>query len=1727
MAKSTSGYSQSEDGIKDDPRISRLTGTTGDTALTKDKFAVTSFTSGYENSSEIKNIVTLKVIEETPRYIATDFTATIRVKIEYGESAASLNSLPDQDLTVDYKKGEGVKYNARNYISFGNARYVKVIVIESTFSPASVGNVDVRDLLALENEMRVTRNYELSANAGYLIPTTLTHAEPSAGADELPVSWSWPLESGRTHTQLEWTWVEDELITNYYTAGNLDYMLLFRNNAARVDLSYGKNGYNIPLLYGGQGKIYFRIRAVNIKKSGIRTDGPWSTVQSRSFVGHNNIGSTKDSLNWQSSISFAEEGKRKAVVTYFDGSLRSRQTVTKDNTTNTVVTAETFYDAQGRPAVQILPVPGTGNVIGYSRGLNLFKANAQLNLPDNQTENEDPLKFFDLEPIAVPTSLTAGLQTSTGASKYYSTDNPDKTGGNAQIPDAEGYPYTVTRYKQDGTERIISQSGVGAAMKMGSSHETSYYYGTPYQEELDGLFGTEVGVNTHYFTNMVKDANGQMSISYVDMHGRTVATSLAGSAPANMVALNTNDATQYPEQKGSFITTDLLNNNSNAIKGNSVESINTLLVPATTRYTFNYKLDPDVLSLPSCSSGTLCYDGMYDLEISIIDESGDVPPLVKKFSNVNLNADNICSSAPQGFKDADGNLMPDNIITIDAVLQPGSYIVRKTLVISEASLQKYRDDYLTKGLCKTESELIDSVKTLMLSTSDCNVVPANACDACRTTLGDYNSFKANYLASGVSVPESGIQASYSAAKQNCDRLCNDASQILATKRSMMVSDLILYNGQYATGVVPTDPVALGLYNKYSVFSEASAGTPAEELLPRHPEYQRLLFAEGNLQTSYNWINTFSNTTSYETAMGKNYIFTSAANLNDPYYIAATGDKNAIVAKVTNDYRNGLSLWQIAYGDVRCKTIVSPYERNKCYSTTAPKVPPADNYNGAPHNFSVAEKNQLWVTFRNLYTNVRDSQVNVYIAAQSPLADAQLLVDKGFRLHFPTQAQMVQQNNQNGDWSFWPSAPGADPVPGNIPGGYTPGSVYTSRCNSYIGQWKQALSQCPALAIRSDKEAILNEVTSAMELVCQKGSNEANPYGSSNVAPNSPDDGSPRSFEEVIDYILRIKYGIATDALCNPYVIEFPKPYGKGPIFTKEMIVVLDTCNCGRFYQLKSEASVAGYNPSMLGSMNQYLKAKYTDTLTQVLYDAMVNNCSKLATTSCADSTVNFGGNCSGTIRICATTATTYPLIVPQPLPGFLKCGFVAGAQCIDCATISALTREFKDSIPSPYNAGPVFTGADLTPENIRDNIMYARFLNYRTGFQYNWTDYAAAAAKANCNLASYNNNAGAMQNVICANSKPLNDTTGMVANESPCKRVETMAIALAQQIYQQRKENLLADFEKAYRDKCLAAVDREKFTLDYTVKQYHYTLYYYDMAGNLVKTVPPAGVRPRFAKTFTDSVKAYREAGNFLGRPHLLVTNYRYNTIGSVVAQNSPDAGASAFWYDRIGRLVVSQNAQQALDGKYSYTLYDDLGRIIEVGQKPQSMLMTQTISQDAVALKNWIMSTGGTREQLTLTEYDVPFGFSLYPEGIMFGKLTQRNLRNRVSYSATKNLATDNNHFTASFYTYDIHGNVDTLLQDYNGIAEMSADYLKKIEYDFDLISGKVNSVSYQTDKPDAFYHRYQYDAENRLTEVYTSRDKIVWERDAAYSYSKHGVLARTVLGHQQVQGLDYAYTL
>lgn len=349
-------------------------------------------------------------------------------------------------------------------------------------------------------------------------------------------------------------------------------------------------------------------------------------------------------------------------------------------------------------------------------------------------------------------------------------------------------------------------------------------------------------------------------------------------------------------------------------------------------------------------------------------------------------------------------------------------------------------------------------------------------------------------------------------------------------------------------------------------------------------------------------------------------------------------------------------------------------------------------------------------------------------------------------------------------------------------------------------------------------------------------------------------------------------------------------------------------------------------------------------------------------------------------------------------------------------------------------------------------------------------------------------------------------------------------------------------FQTAYKAKCAKAFSTEDFTMKGKFRYYQYTQFYYDQAGNLVRTVAPKGV----GKMQANQNVAINTSRETIGTPmtplQSFETKYRYNSYNQLVSTTNPDQeGKTQFWYDFYGRIVLSQNPVQADANKYSYTFYDKQGRPEEVGQVVPGTAFNETTLlkvQDPVstAFRAWITASGSTRTEVTRTYYDKVFmnaqalqnRFTLQPGQTQPG---QQNLRLRVASVAYYNTVTPTTVFetqyaSATHYTYDLHGNVLQTLQDVPELAPVKQD-VKSTEYEFELISGNVKTVKYQKDQLDQLTHTYIYDRANRLEEVFVSTDKIHQSRQAHYLYYDYGPLARVELGEQKVQGMDYAYTI
>src|SRR5690606_35335825 len=251
---------------------------------------------------------------------------------------------------------------------------------------------------------------------------------------------------------------------------------------------------------------------------------------------------------------------------------------------------------------------------------------------------------------AICRTIPQVMSASSGANKYYSATNDiNDYFFKKYIPQAEGYPFAVTEFTPDNTGRIFAQSGVGKDFQPGSNHETKYYYSKPTQEELDRLFGSEAGNASHYLKNMVVDPNGQISVSYVNASGKTIATALAGLTPNNVEALNSNNGVGTDVIKTLLMPQDFEKDYSaGMLLGNT-----SFLAAVSGNYKFNYSITPLRLDILHGASNQLkiCNTCYYDLTITVKDNCNQVLKAVTIPVDPNTIFQTNCTVTPSPIAD--------------------------------------------------------------------------------------------------------------------------------------------------------------------------------------------------------------------------------------------------------------------------------------------------------------------------------------------------------------------------------------------------------------------------------------------------------------------------------------------------------------------------------------------------------------------------------------------------------------------------------------------------------------------------------------------------------------------------------------------------------------------------------------------------------------------------------------------------------------------------------------------------------------------------------------------------------------------------------------------------------------------------------------------------------------------------------------------------------------------
>ncbi|MDQ2770305.1 MAG: hypothetical protein M3Y54_07380 [Bacteroidota bacterium] len=291
------------------------------------------------------------------------------------------------------------------------------------------------------------------------------------------------------------------------------------------------------------------------------------------------------------------------------------------------------------------------------------------------------------------------------------------------------------------------------------------------------------------------------------------------------------------------------------------------------------------------------------------------------------------------------------------------------------------------------------------------------------------------------------------------------------------------------------------------------------------------------------------------------------------------------------------------------------------------------------------------------------------------------------------------------------------------------------------------------------------------------------------------------------------------------------------------------------------------------------------------------------------------------------------------------------------------------------------------------------------------------------------------------------------------------------------------------------------FTYDSHYGDFAYT--YYNDAGQPIASVAPKGINL---------------ASN---GPLTFVTRTTYNSAGLPLTRNSEDEGLTEYVYAQDGRIRFSQNARQRSAGSFSYVNYDKLYRVVESGEflmgggSPLVFENQLTITPQANSVLQPALLESRTRDQPLLAVwrrsqvysawYDTPFQDS--------------ELNGRTQEFLLGNVAKTQNDQGTTWYSYDEMGRVVWTVQNLTGVG------IKTVDYKYEL-SGKVLEIAYQKNQLDAFYHHYEYDADQRLADVYTSPDGLTRTLQAHYVYYLHGPLKRVEIANR-LQGVDYLYTL
>ena len=480
------------------------------------------------------------------------------------------------------------------------------------------------------------------------------------------------------------------------------------DNALKIETTKWSESLRITIAEG-TGFYLWRVRPIgNYFSGGIadaRNWGKWSdayTWESLESTGNPislNLNDTEpfffylndpdDDKNWMYSRVIVEENKTGEGMVYANNLLQSVQSQAYSSTTEKSLISQTVMDYLGRGSLSTLPVPvANGGLDGYE---DQFFLNASGTLYTAADFDDDP--NYD-NPITADQTISQF--------SYYSSNNSQQ-----DIPDAEGYPFTRTKFLPDGSGRVVEASGVGAVHAIGTDRTSKILYAKPSDQELIAIFGDEAPQAENILKTITIDPNGSASIAYTTIECLTIATAMSTEVPPNLQPIDNpgNNGVLAMQVKNTTIV--------NTYADQKIISSEVFALPQTTDIAIDYFTDCNSGFGSGCASG----DCEFTLQFIISELSTGKTIVSNVFTNLSQYP---CTGAipSNDFSWGTSDNIPGAIYNTGSTLTlpPGNWKVQKVISsgVNPAQLNDVSESQLYLG------PLVDLVAIWMSSTVTAN-----------------------------------------------------------------------------------------------------------------------------------------------------------------------------------------------------------------------------------------------------------------------------------------------------------------------------------------------------------------------------------------------------------------------------------------------------------------------------------------------------------------------------------------------------------------------------------------------------------------------------------------------------------------------------------------------------------------------------------------------------------------------------------------------------------------------------------------------------------------------------------------------------------------------------------------------------------------------------------------------------------------------------------------------